>query len=60
VDPKPSTQVLESSGVVFGVAEGWRRGPSTSDLPATPEEAEALARKFLTDATPRTTMAEVV
>jgi NAD(P)-dependent dehydrogenase (short-subunit alcohol dehydrogenase family) len=53
-------QVFESSGVVFGVAEGWRRGPSTTDVPATPEEAEALARKFLTDATPRTTMADVV
>jgi NAD(P)-dependent dehydrogenase (short-subunit alcohol dehydrogenase family) len=53
-------QVFEASGVVFGVAEGWRRGPSTTDVPATPEEAEALARKFLTDATPRTTMADVV
>jgi NAD(P)-dependent dehydrogenase (short-subunit alcohol dehydrogenase family) len=53
-------QVFESSGVVFGVAEGWRRGPSTTDVPATPEEAEALARKFLADATSRTTMADVV
>jgi len=53
-------QVFESSGVVFGVAEGWRRGPATTDVPATPEEAEALARKFLADATPRTTMADVV
>jgi NAD(P)-dependent dehydrogenase (short-subunit alcohol dehydrogenase family) len=53
-------QVFESSGVVFGVAEGWRRGPSTTDVPATPEEAEALALKFLADATPRTTMADVV
>jgi len=53
-------QVFESSGVVFGVAEGWRRGPSTTDVPATPEEAEALARKFLADASLRTTMADVV
>ena len=53
-------QVFESSGVVFGVAEGWRRGPSTTDVPATPEEAEALARKFLADAAPRTFMADVV
>jgi NAD(P)-dependent dehydrogenase (short-subunit alcohol dehydrogenase family) len=53
-------QVFESSGLVFGVAEGWRRGPSTTDVPATPDEAEALARKFLTDATPRTKMADVV
>jgi NAD(P)-dependent dehydrogenase (short-subunit alcohol dehydrogenase family) len=55
-----SGHVFESSGVVFGVAEGWRRGPSTTDVPATPEEAEALARKFLAHATPRTTMADVV
>jgi NAD(P)-dependent dehydrogenase (short-subunit alcohol dehydrogenase family) len=53
-------QVFESSGVVFGVAEGWRRGPSTTDVPATPEEAEDLGRKYLADATPRTTMADVV
>jgi NAD(P)-dependent dehydrogenase (short-subunit alcohol dehydrogenase family) len=55
-----SGQVFESSGVVFGVAEGWRRGPSTTDVPATPEEVEVLARKYLADATPRTTMADVV
>jgi len=53
-------QTFESSGVVFGVAEGWRRGPSTTDVPATPEEAEVTARKFLADATPRTTMEDVV
>jgi NAD(P)-dependent dehydrogenase (short-subunit alcohol dehydrogenase family) len=53
-------QTFESSGVVFGVAEGWRRGPSTTDVPATPEEAETMARKFLADATPRTTMEDVV
>jgi NAD(P)-dependent dehydrogenase (short-subunit alcohol dehydrogenase family) len=53
-------QVFESSGVVFGVAEGRRRGPSTTDVPGTPEVAEALARKFLADAAPRTTMAGVV
>ena len=53
-------QTFESSGVVFGVAEGWRRGPSTTDVPATPEEAETMARKFLADAAPRTTMEDVV
>ncbi len=58
--PDITGQVFESSGVVFGVAEGWHRGPATTDVPATPEEAEVLARKFLADATPRTTMAEVV
>jgi NAD(P)-dependent dehydrogenase (short-subunit alcohol dehydrogenase family) len=53
-------QVFESSGVVFGVAEGWRRGPSTTNVPATPEEVEVVARKYLAEATPRTTMADVV
>lgn len=53
-------QVFESSGIVFGVAEGWRRGPSTTDVPGTPDEAEAVARKFLADAAPRTTMADVL
>ncbi|HEY3844369.1 MAG TPA: SDR family oxidoreductase [Acidimicrobiales bacterium] len=52
--------VFESSGVVFGVAEGWRRGPSTVDVPATPGEAEVLARKFLADARPRTRMEDVI
>ncbi len=53
-------EVFESSGVVFGVAESWRRGPSTTDVPSTAEEAEALARKFLAEATPRTTMEDVL
>lgn len=53
-------QVFEASGVVFGVAEGWRRGPSTTEVPETPEQAEELARKFLAEATPRTQMEDVV
>jgi NAD(P)-dependent dehydrogenase (short-subunit alcohol dehydrogenase family) len=53
-------QVFESSGVVFGVAEGWRRGPSTTDVPAEVAEVDSLARKLLADAQPRTTMADVV
>jgi NAD(P)-dependent dehydrogenase (short-subunit alcohol dehydrogenase family) len=53
-------EVFESSGVVFGVAEGWRRGPSTTDVPSTPEDAEALARKLLAEAVPRTRMEDVL
>jgi NAD(P)-dependent dehydrogenase (short-subunit alcohol dehydrogenase family) len=53
-------EVFESSGVVFGVAEGWRRGPSTTDVPSTPEEAETLARRLLTGAAPRTRMEDVL
>ena len=51
-------QVIESSGVVLAIAEGWHRGPSADQIPAEPEEVDALIRKLLTDARPRTTMAE--
>ena len=52
-------QVIESSGLVLAIAEGWRRGPSTEDVPAEPEDVDAIVRKLLADARPRTTMAEV-
>jgi NAD(P)-dependent dehydrogenase (short-subunit alcohol dehydrogenase family) len=52
-------QVIESSGLVLAVAEGWRRGPSTEDVPAQPGEVDAIVRKLLADARPRTTMAEI-
>jgi NAD(P)-dependent dehydrogenase (short-subunit alcohol dehydrogenase family) len=52
-------QVIESSGLVLAVAEGWRRGPSTEDVPAEPGEVDAIVRKLLADARPRTTMAEI-
>jgi NAD(P)-dependent dehydrogenase (short-subunit alcohol dehydrogenase family) len=52
-------QVIESSGLVLAIAEGWRRGPSTEDVPADPSEVDASVRKLLADARPRTTMAEV-
>jgi hypothetical protein len=41
------------------VAEGWRRGPSTGEVPADPSQVDAVVRKLLADATPRTTMADV-
>ena len=51
-------QVVESSGMVLAVAEGWHRGPSADQIPAEPEEVDPLIRKLLADARPRTTMAE--
>ena len=53
-------QVIESSGRAFAVAEGWHRGPAVTDVPCEPEEVEALLRKLLADARPRTTMTEAV
>ncbi len=52
-------QVIESSGMVLGIAEGWRRGPHTDNPPADPSEVDAIVRALLVDARPRTTMAEI-
>ena len=52
-------QVIEASGLNLAVAEGWRRGPATEDVPAEPGEVDAVLRKLLAEATPRTTMADV-
>jgi NAD(P)-dependent dehydrogenase (short-subunit alcohol dehydrogenase family) len=52
-------QVIESSGLVLAIAEGWRRGPATEDVPTDPSAVDASVRKLLADARPRTTMAEV-
>lgn len=52
-------QVFESSGMVFGVAEGWHRGPHTTTPPGEPTDVDAIARAFLADARPRTTMMDV-
>ncbi len=52
-------QVIESSGLVMAIAEGWRRGPSTDQPPAEASEVDAIVRKLLADAQPRTTMADV-
>lgn len=52
-------QVIESSGLVLAVAEGWRRGPATEDVPGRPEDVDAIVRKLLAEAAPRTTMADV-
>ena len=52
-------QVIESSGMVLGIAEGWRRGPNIDNPPADPNEIDAIMRRLLREATPRTTMAEI-
>jgi NAD(P)-dependent dehydrogenase (short-subunit alcohol dehydrogenase family) len=54
-----SGQVIESSGLVTAIAEGWRRGPSTDHPPAEPSEVDAVVRGLLAGSRPRTTMADV-
>jgi NAD(P)-dependent dehydrogenase (short-subunit alcohol dehydrogenase family) len=51
-------QVIEASGLVLAVAEGWHRGPSTDPV-ETPEEVGPLVRELLADARPRTWFHEV-
>lgn len=52
-------QVIESSGLMLAIAEGWHRGPSSDDPPADPAEVDAMVRRLLADARPRTTMSDV-
>ncbi len=52
-------QVIESSGLVLAIAEGWHRGPKTEDVPADPADVDVAVRKLLASARPRTTMADV-
>jgi NAD(P)-dependent dehydrogenase (short-subunit alcohol dehydrogenase family) len=51
-------QVIEASGLVLAVAEGWHRGPSTNPVES-PDEIGPLVRKLLADARPRTLFHEV-
>ena len=53
---RPGDRVV---GARAGVAEGWRRGPSTDEPPAEATEVDAIVRKLLAEARPRTTMADV-
>jgi NAD(P)-dependent dehydrogenase (short-subunit alcohol dehydrogenase family) len=52
-------QVIESSGVILGIAEGWRRGPHITDPPIDPHEIDAVVRGLLEKAVPRTKMSEL-
>jgi NAD(P)-dependent dehydrogenase (short-subunit alcohol dehydrogenase family) len=52
-------QVIESSGNLLGIAEGWRRGPHIDNPPIDPYEIDAVVRTLLAKATPRTKMSEL-
>jgi NAD(P)-dependent dehydrogenase (short-subunit alcohol dehydrogenase family) len=52
-------QVIEASGLVLAVAEGWRRGPQTDDPPLDPHEVDGVIRDLLSRSVQRTTMADV-
>src|SRR5918996_4554236 len=51
-------QVIEASGLVLAVAEGWHRGPSVQPVESA-DEVGPLVRKLLADARPRTLFGEV-
>ena len=52
-------QVIESSGLSIAIAEGWHRGPTDTQPPAQPQDVDAVVRRLLAEARPRTTMADV-
>jgi NAD(P)-dependent dehydrogenase (short-subunit alcohol dehydrogenase family) len=52
-------QVIESSGITLAIGEGWQRGPTSHEPPADPADVDAVLRKLLAEARPRTTMADV-
>jgi NAD(P)-dependent dehydrogenase (short-subunit alcohol dehydrogenase family) len=51
-------QVIESSGQILGIAEGWHRGPHVTEPPTDPNEVGPLLRDLLGQARPRTKMNE--
>ncbi|MET0726792.1 MAG: SDR family oxidoreductase [Acidimicrobiales bacterium] len=51
-------QVIEASGLVLAVAEGWHRGPTAKPVES-PTEVGDVVRKLLTEARPRTFFNEV-
>jgi NAD(P)-dependent dehydrogenase (short-subunit alcohol dehydrogenase family) len=52
-------EIIESSGHVLGIAEGWQRGPHTTEPPRDPREIDTLVRGFLKEARQRTTMGDI-
>ena len=52
-------QVIESSGHILGIAEGWRRGPHVDNPPTEPTDVGTLVRDLLARASPRTKMSDV-
>jgi len=51
-------EVIESSGRLLGIAEGWHRGPKVTDLPSEPSEVGPVIRELLSQARPRTRFEE--
>jgi NAD(P)-dependent dehydrogenase (short-subunit alcohol dehydrogenase family) len=49
-------QVIESTGTVTAIAEGWRRGPTTKTPPAEPGDVQAVLEGLLKDARGRSNM----
>jgi NAD(P)-dependent dehydrogenase (short-subunit alcohol dehydrogenase family) len=52
-------QVIESSGQILGIAQGWTRGPHVDKPPIDPHDVDAVIRELLAKATPRTKMSEL-
>jgi NAD(P)-dependent dehydrogenase (short-subunit alcohol dehydrogenase family) len=52
-------QVIESSGRVLAIAEGWHRGPSAEPVD-TPGEVGEAVRRLIADARPRTLFQEAI
>ncbi len=52
-------QIIESSGQILGIAEGWRRGPHIDNPPIDPHDIDPIIRDLLSKANPRTKMSEL-
>jgi NAD(P)-dependent dehydrogenase (short-subunit alcohol dehydrogenase family) len=51
-------EVIEASGRVLAIAEGWRRGPTSAPIDD-PAELDSVLRRLIAEASPRTTMGNV-
>jgi NAD(P)-dependent dehydrogenase (short-subunit alcohol dehydrogenase family) len=51
-------QVIESSGHLLGIAEGWHRGPHITEPPTDPAEVDTIVRELLAKARKRTKINE--
>jgi len=51
-------EVIEASGRVLAIAEGWRRGPKSAPIDD-PAELDSVLRRLIAEASPRTTMGSV-
>ena len=52
-------QIIESSGQILGIAQGWRRGPNTTEPPQDPHEVGPLVRHMIANALPRTKFSDI-